>query len=390
MGYMGTVDVVRQHLIDPAVCFRCDACESLCPTGAISHEDNYVVDHERCDGCGTCVDNCPSGAADHWRWVRPDAIHDVTAQLTWTELPAETMTVVPPPVATTGPGPAAPPGAAVPAVRLFDAARPARATLISNRRVAGTGADDEVRHLVLRFEQGAFPVLEGQTLGILPPGLDAHGRPHFARAYSVASARDGESPGQGDVALTVKRVTRDRAGAPVQGVSSNYLCDLAPGDGLLVTGPFGASFLMPGDPATRLIMICTGTGIAPMRGMIQRRSRLAASGEMLLFYGGRSRADLAYLPMFETLAPGVLDLRLALSREPGQVRRHVQDLLPAEGSRLAAWLTEGKTCLYLCGLRGLDTGIEEALTRIGDEHGFDWAAMAEEMKEGGRLQIETY
>ncbi|MDD3447145.1 MAG: 4Fe-4S binding protein, partial [Zavarzinia sp.] len=368
MGYMETVDLVRQHLIDPAVCFRCDACESVCPTGAISHEDNYVIDHERCDGCGTCVDNCPSGAADSWRWVRPDAIHDVAAQLAWTELPPEAMTAVPPPATGRAQGPIAPPGAAAPALHLFDAARPALATLLSNQRVAGAAADDEVRHLVLRFEHGAFPVLEGQTLGILPPGLDAHGHPHFARAYSVASARDGENPGQGDVALTVRRVTRDRAGAPMRGVASNYLCDLAPGATLQVTGPFGASFLMPGDPATRLVMICTGTGVAPMRGMIQRRSRLAASGPMLLFYGGRSRADLAYLPMLEAMGPGRLDLRLALSREPGQSRRHVQDLLPAEGARLAALLTDGRTCLYLCGLRGLETGVAEAFTRIGGGH----------------------
>jgi hypothetical protein len=39
-----------------------------------------------------------------------------------------------------------------------------------------------------------FPVLEGQTIGIVPPGTDSQGRPHFVRLYSVASPRDGERP----------------------------------------------------------------------------------------------------------------------------------------------------------------------------------------------------
>ena len=72
-------------------------------------------------------------------------------------------------------------------------------------------------------------MLEGQTIGIVPPGTDAQGRPHFVRLYSVASPRDGERPRYNNVALTVKRVTEDHAGKPVRGVASNYLCDLDEG-----------------------------------------------------------------------------------------------------------------------------------------------------------------
>ena len=53
-----------------------------------------------------------------------------------------------------------------------------------------------------------------------PPGVDANGRPHVARQYSVASPRNGERPGYNNVSLTVKRVTEDHQGRPVRGVAS--------------------------------------------------------------------------------------------------------------------------------------------------------------------------
>ena len=79
---------------------------------------------------------------------------------------------------------------------------------------------------MLDFGGTAFPVLEGQTIGILPPGADANGRPHHVRLYSVASPREGERPRYNNLSLTVKRVTEDHDGKPVRGVASNYLCDL--------------------------------------------------------------------------------------------------------------------------------------------------------------------
>jgi benzoyl-CoA 2,3-dioxygenase component A len=116
---------------------------------------------------------------------------------------------------------------------------------------------------VLDFGNASFPVLEGQTIGILPPGLDANGKPHHVRLYSVASPRDGERPGYNNLSLTVKRVTEDHEGKAAQGVGSNYLCDLKKGDKVNVVGPYGTSFLMPNHPGSNLLMICTGTGSAP-------------------------------------------------------------------------------------------------------------------------------
>ena len=82
--------LIRQHLIDPEICIRCNTCESTCPVGAISHDArNYVVDVEICNACMACVPPCPTGSIDNWREMPPARAHGVEAQLGWDVLPAE-------------------------------------------------------------------------------------------------------------------------------------------------------------------------------------------------------------------------------------------------------------------------------------------------------------
>jgi sulfite reductase alpha subunit-like flavoprotein len=57
---------------------------------------------------------------------------------------------------------------------------------------------------------------------------------------------------------------------------------------------------------------------------------------------------------------------------------------------LAALLRRPATHIYLCGLRGLEDGVEQALTEIGAEHGIDWPALRAEMRGQGRYHAETY
>jgi benzoyl-CoA 2,3-dioxygenase component A len=176
---------------------------------------------------------------------------------------------------------------------------PVTATVVGNLNCTEAGFDNETHHIVLDFGAMPFPVLEGQSLGIVPPGVDAGGKPHVARQYSIASARNGERPGYNNLALTVKRVVEDHQGQPVRGVASNYLCDLQVGDKVQVIGPFGSSFLMPNHPRSHIVMICTGTGSAPMRAMTEWRRRLRKSGKfdsgkLLLFFGARTPQELPY------------------------------------------------------------------------------------------------
>jgi benzoyl-CoA 2,3-dioxygenase component A len=166
---------------------------------------------------------------------------------------------------------------------------------------------------------------------------------------------------------------------------------LKPGDSLKLTGPFGTSFLLPEDAESRLLMICTGTGIAPMRGMIQHRLRTGATtaGKMALFYGGRSSSEMAYIDELKEAGDAV-DLHLALSREPDTAKEYVQDLIRKQGKALVAWLQDTNTVVYLCGLISMEAGVESAFSDICAQQGISWPDLARQLRSEGRLHIETY
>src|SRR5689334_2118677 len=82
--------VIKQHLIDPEICIRCNTCEATCPIGAITHDDrNYVVRADVCNGCMACISPCPTGSIDNWRKMPRVRAYSIEEQLTWDELPAE-------------------------------------------------------------------------------------------------------------------------------------------------------------------------------------------------------------------------------------------------------------------------------------------------------------
>ena len=401
-------ELVRQHLIDPEICIRCNTCEETCPKKAITHDSrNYVVNFNVCDNSRACIAPCPTGAIDSYRRVRKDAAHSIEEQLGWDALPAETEPTasgepdIPDEVvriteiATAGQGgPTSPPwSAAPPYVGLFTLARPATATVSGNHRLTADGASSAIHHIVLDFGQTAFPVLEGQSIGIVPPGVDANGRPHHVRLYSVASPRNGERPGYNNVALTVKRVLSDHDGKPVTGVCSNYLCDLKKGDKVQVVGPYGASFLMPNHPGSSLLMVCTGTGSAPMRAMTERRRRrigLKEGGELMLFFGARAPEELPYFGPLMKLPKDFIDINLAFSRVPDQPKRYVQDLIRARADKVAALLGDENCYIYVCGLKGMEAGVDEAFAEVCRRYGMDWAQLLAQLKQSSRYHVETY
>lgn len=412
------VEVLKQHLIDPEICIRCNTCEETCPVDAITHDsNNYVVDPEICNGCMACVPPCPTGSIDNWRLVVRAEAYSVQDQLGWEELPQDKPLPVdaaaageggqpmPAPQAESGPAQAAAvtadtPGAAVPPwsaahpyVNLYTHKTPITATVVGNYRVTGADTESDIHHIVLDFGEQPFPVLEGQSIGILPPGVDAQGRPHHARQYSLASPRDGERAGYNNLSLTVKRVTQDHGGAAAHGVCSNYLCDLAKNDTVQVIGPFGHTFLMPNHPQANLIMICTGTGSAPMRAMTERSRRLIGTadiGKLMLFFGARTERELPYFGPLMKLPRDFIDINLALSREPGQPKRYVQDLIRERAAHVRGLLADRNTCIYVCGLKGMEVGVLDALRDVVMQSGEDWSILHDALRREGRLHFETY
>ena len=246
---------------------------------------------------------------------------------------------------------------------------------------------------MLDFGSIAFPVLEGQTIGIVPPGTDANGKSHYVRLYSIASPREGERPRYNNVALTVKRVTHDHDGKPVPGVASNFLCDLVKGAQVKVVGPFGTSFLMPNHPGSSLLMVCTGTGSAPMRAMTERRRRRIAQkegGELMLFFGARSPEELPYSGPLMKLPKDFIDINLAFSRIAGKPKQYVQDLIRERSADVARLLGDENCYIYVCGLKGMEAGVADAFRDACRQHGTDWEALLPSLREKGRYHLETY
>ncbi len=275
------------------------------------------------------------------------------------------------------------------------AARSVPATVVGNVRVTDVGKDYDTHHIVLDFGSVTYPVLEGQSIGIIPPGMDADGRPHFPRQYSVASPRNGERPGYNNVSLTVKRVLEDHQGRPVRGVASNYLCDLKVGDAVEATGPFGVSFLMPNHPKSAIVMICTGTGSAPMRAMTEWRRRLRKSGKfdggrLMLFFGARTKEELPYFGPLLNLPKDFIDINFAFSRTVGEPKRYVQDAMRERSVDLAALIADPDAYFYVCGLKAMEEGVVKALRDIAIESGLDWETHGQALKRDGRLHLETY
>jgi benzoyl-CoA 2,3-epoxidase subunit A len=419
--------VIKQHLIDPEICIRCNTCEAICPVNAITHDSrNYVVKADLCNLCMDCISPCPTGSIDNWRLMPKARAYSIEEQLQWDNLPeeltgeqmaelgvsAESVAQAAeqtPAAATDVTGQAAfnsgaygatvPPWSAAHAyTNLYGpkaAEKTITATVSGNVRVTEVGKDYDTHHIVLDFGGQPFPVLEGQSIGIIPGGVDANGKPHHARQYSIASPRNGERPGYNNLSLTIKRVLEDHQGKPVRGVGSNYMCDLKVGDKVQVIGPFGASFLMPNHPRSNIVMICTGTGSAPMRAMTEWRRRLRQSGKfeggkLMLFFGARTKEELPYFGPLQSLPRDFIDIHFAFSRTPGQPKKYVQDAMRERAADLAVLLKDPNTCFYVCGLKSMEEGVVLALRDIANNAGLSWEAIGPSLKKDGRLHLETY
>ncbi len=432
--------LLKQHLIDPAICIRCGACEAACPIDAISHDaNNYVVDPSICEKCMACIPVCPTGAIDNWRMVPKAKAYTLAEQFSWFDLPeeltaaqlaeagvnlqadgavaedalqtlaqAEAAALQEAAVDPTQPGTDAaptnfsaqlPPWSAAHAYTNLYGARAAEktvtATCVGNVRVTEVGKEYDTHHIILDFGTMPFPVLEGQSIGVVPPGLDARGKPHFARQYSIASPRNGERPGYNNLSLTIKRVLQDFQGNPVRGVASNYMCDLKVGDKVEVIGPIGSTYQMPNHPKSNIVMICTGTGSAPMRAMTEWRRRLRKSGKfeggkLLLFFGARTKEELPYFGPLLSLPKDFIDINFAFSRTPNQPKKYVQDAMRERAADLVALLQDANTFIYVCGLKSMEEGVILALREVVQGAGLNWDEVGLRLKKEGRLHLETY
>lgn len=249
---------------------------------------------------------------------------------------------------------------------------PGVGVVVRNERcTAGRKSASIVRHI--EIDVSRTPLVgqcwPGQSIGVIPDGLDAHGRVHKVRLYSLASPLRG-SDGEGKVyAITVKRTIDEEwtTHALFLGVASNFLCDRHPGDEIKITGPAGKRFVLPVDVnAHDYLFLATGTGIAPYRGMLLDLFAAGCTSRITLIMGSPYSTDLIYHEELLEMAakhPNFTYLT-AISREgEGGRGMYVQDRMRACRDLLLPQLASERNLIYICGIAGMELGILQELAR---------------------------
>ena len=308
--------------------------------------------------------------------------------------------------AVTSSAPKKKPHADVP-VNTYKPKTPFMGTVTENYSLLKDGAIGRVQHITFDLAGGdpQLKYIEGQSIGIIPEGEDANGKPHKLRLYSIASTRHGDNLEGNTVSLCVRQLEyKNDAGEQIYGVCSTYLCDIEPGTKVKITGPVGKEMLLPDDEDANIIMLATGTGIAPMRTYLRRmfepREQEANGwkfrGKAWLFMGAPKTANLLYDEDFlhyEKEYPDNFRYTKAISREQQNAkggRMYIQDRVLEHAEEIFAMIEDPKTHVYMCGLRGMEPGIDEAMTAAAAAKGLDWAELRPQLKKADRWHVETY
>ena len=214
------------------------------------------------------------------------------------------------------------------------------------------------------------------------------------RLYSIACSPKSNPNA---VALTVDAVRYAINGRRRLGVASTFLAErVAPGDQIKAYVQKAHAFGLPNDPASPIIMIGPGTGVAAFRAVLHERMATKAPGRNWLFFGHQRRdCDFFYEDEFTGMkAAGVLTrLSLAWSRD-GQEKFYVQDRMREVGRELWAWLADGAH-LYVCGDgKGMAKDVERALVDITAQFGArttdEAISFVADLKRKGRYQQDVY
>ena len=275
----------------------------------------------------------------------------------------------------------------------YDTAQQFQALVVSSERITADASEAEVRELTLDLDKRDFDFQLGQSIGVIAPGdEDLGGKPHF-RLYSVADLPERGSDGLPRIKIAVRRCSYvDKySGEEYPGVASNYLCDLVAGDHLTMSGPYGLAFEVPEEMDANLILIGTGTGIAPFRAFVKHIYKNVPEwkGTITLFYGARSGLELLYMnderdDFTQYYDDDTFAAFKALSPRPAWAAPIDWDgALAQRGEALWDLLGQPNTYVYIAGLEKMRRELDDAFSEIaGSEK--KWARRRSELIAGGR------
>ena len=287
--------------------------------------------------------------------------------------------------------------------RTYKLSEPCEVPILKNEPLHLEGSPDDLMHTVIDISGTDYRYVEGQSAGVLAPGIREDGKPHKLRLYSIASARRGDDGNFKTLSLCTKRVREphwDKPDETFEGVASNHICDLKPGDRITLTGPVGKAFALPLDDSMNLILMGVGTGVAPFRSFLKHIYDEGSGwkGQIRLYYGVKTQNELMYMndandDLQQLERHANFRAYVARSRQDKQAdgsKVYVQHLLRDNAEDAWELIKDGNFAMYICGLKGMEAGIEEAMQAMAEKHGRDWSAMRDEFKAQGKWNVEVY
>jgi sulfite reductase (NADPH) flavoprotein alpha-component len=214
------------------------------------------------------------------------------------------------------------------------------------------------------------------------------------RLYSISSSHNA-TPGK--LSLTVDCVRYVIGKRKRLGLASIFLAErINPGDELKVYVQKAHGFALPQDPATPIIMIGPGTGVAPFRAFLHDRRATGATGKNWLFFGHqRSSHDFFYADELNAMKTSGLLTRMSLAwSRDGDKKFYVQDRMREVGRELWTWLAEGAN-IYICGdakrmAKDVERTLVDIVAQFGARSTDEAVRFVAELKKQGRFQQDVY
>lgn len=270
-----------------------------------------------------------------------------------------------------------------------------KAQLLSSMRITPESSREEVRQLTFHTDDPGFDSKAGSCIRVLAPG--EYGNRYHPRIYSLVDHK--HTPDGIQFSLCVRRCffIDDVNGEQYQGVASNYLCNLKPGNEVEFSGPIDYPFTIPENPNSNLLMIGMGTGIAPFRALVRMiyEKHGGWKGKVRLFHGARTGLELLYLndinndlasyfdqptfKAFQAVSPRpALDAPIALDKSIEQNAAEVWEIVNSPNSRV-----------YIAGMTPMINMIDKAMTNIAGSTE-TWMAKRNELVNAGRWMEILY
>jgi ferredoxin--NADP+ reductase len=276
---------------------------------------------------------------------------------------------------------------------------PTTEAIIEETRRITPETSDEVRHLVIRVLDPAFQFVEGQSIGVVVPGPHPFGNPYHLRRYSIANARNLPDQEEVVIDLLVRRCfyLDEVSGERYPGIASNYLCDARPGQTITISGPYLSPFKIPRDNTANLLMIGTGTGIAPFRAFAQSiyERRGGWKGQVRLYYGGRTGLDLMYANDEESDLTNYYDdktfkaFKAMGSRPMMTSSQALEQGLKANAADACNLIAEPNTYVFVSGLGKIAMVLDKVMAeQAGSMEA--WRARKQELIDAGRWSELIY